>query len=147
MPLGQIDLPVTFEGPANFRLETLTFEVVGFHGAYHAILGQPCYAKFIVVPNYTYLKLKMPGSKGVITVGAPAQHTYHCEVECGDVAAATVASMHELAVLQAQLAEGTLDSNKGAQSFKPVEKSKEVLLDPSDDKGKVARVGTSLTPK
>jgi hypothetical protein len=44
--------------PANFRTETLTFEVVGFHGTYHAILGQPCYAKFMAIPNYAYLKGK-----------------------------------------------------------------------------------------
>jgi hypothetical protein len=25
------------------------------------VLGRPCYAKFMAVPNYTYLKLKMPG--------------------------------------------------------------------------------------
>jgi len=38
-PLGQIDLPVCFGTPSNFRKEVLTFEVVGFHRAYHAILG------------------------------------------------------------------------------------------------------------
>jgi hypothetical protein len=37
----------------NFCKDTLTFEVVGFKGAYHAILGRPCYAKFMAVPNYT----------------------------------------------------------------------------------------------
>jgi hypothetical protein len=67
-PLGQIDLPITFGDKSNFRTKTLTFEVVGFHGTYHAILGQPYYAKFMDVPNYTYLKLKMPGLHGVITV-------------------------------------------------------------------------------
>jgi hypothetical protein len=61
LPLGQLDLPVCFGTPSNFRKETLTFEVVGFRGTYHAVLGRPCYAKFMVVPNYTYLKLKMPG--------------------------------------------------------------------------------------
>ena len=44
-PLGQIDLPVCFGTAANFRKEVLTFEVVGFRGSYHAILGRPCYAK------------------------------------------------------------------------------------------------------
>ena len=39
MPLGQIDLPVTFGGPSNYRTEALTFEVVGFHRTYPAILG------------------------------------------------------------------------------------------------------------
>jgi hypothetical protein len=44
----------------KFRTEPTTFEVVGFLGSYHAILGRPAYAKFMVVPNYTYLKLKIP---------------------------------------------------------------------------------------
>ena len=39
MSLGQIDLPITFGGSSNYRIETLTFKVVGFHGTYHAILG------------------------------------------------------------------------------------------------------------
>ena len=34
MPLGQVDLPITFGGPSNYRTETLTFKVVGFHGTY-----------------------------------------------------------------------------------------------------------------
>ena len=50
-------------------METLTFEVVGFHGTYHASLGCPCYAKFMAVPNYTYRKPKMSGPCGVITIG------------------------------------------------------------------------------
>jgi hypothetical protein len=69
-PLGKLDLPVCFGTPSNFRKETLTFEVVGFRGIYHAVLGRPCYAKFMVVPNYTYLKLKMSGPNEVITVGS-----------------------------------------------------------------------------
>jgi hypothetical protein len=39
IPLGQIDLRVTFGDSTNYRTETLTFEVVSFHGSYHAILG------------------------------------------------------------------------------------------------------------
>jgi hypothetical protein len=78
----RIDLPVCFGTPSNFRKETLTFEVVGFHGTYHAILGRPCYAKFMAVPNYTYLKLKMLGPKGVITIGPSYEHAYECNVEC-----------------------------------------------------------------
>ena len=51
MPLGQIDLPVTFGGPSNYKTETLTFKVVGFHGTYHAILGRPFYAKLPTTPT------------------------------------------------------------------------------------------------
>jgi hypothetical protein len=48
-PLGQIDLPVTFGDKSNFRTETLTFEVVSFHGTYHTVLGQRCYMKFMAI--------------------------------------------------------------------------------------------------
>jgi hypothetical protein len=75
-PLRQIDLPVWFGTPDNFRKETLTFEVVGFRGVYHAILGRPCYAKFMVVLNYTYLKMKMSSPKGVITVGSSIERAF-----------------------------------------------------------------------
>jgi hypothetical protein len=50
-PLGQLDLPVCFGTPSKFRRETLTFEVVGFRGTYHAVLGRPCYAKFMASPT------------------------------------------------------------------------------------------------
>jgi hypothetical protein len=75
-PLGQIDLHVFFWNPNNFRWEVLTFNVVGFTGTYHAILGRPCYAKFMAIPNYTYLKLKMPGPNDVITISMTSQHAY-----------------------------------------------------------------------
>ena len=48
-----------FGSRANFHSEVLTFEVVDFSGSYHAILGRPWYTKFMAIPNYTYLKLKM----------------------------------------------------------------------------------------
>jgi hypothetical protein len=67
--LGQINLSITFGDKSNFRTETIIFEMVGFHRTYHAILGRSCYAKFMAVPNNTYLKLKMSGSHGVITIG------------------------------------------------------------------------------
>ena len=57
-PVRQINLPITFGDLANFYLKVLTFKVVDFPRSYHAILGRPCYAKFMVIPNYTYLKLK-----------------------------------------------------------------------------------------
>ena len=43
--------------------------VVDFPGSYHTILGRPCYAKFMAIPNYTYLKLKMLGPHRIITIG------------------------------------------------------------------------------
>ena len=42
-----------FGDRANFCSKDLTFEVVDFLGSYHAILGRPCYAKFMAIRNYT----------------------------------------------------------------------------------------------
>ncbi|XP_066385026.1 uncharacterized protein [Miscanthus floridulus] len=91
-PLGQIDLSITFGDHANFCSEVLTFEVVDFLGSYHAILGRPCYAKFMVIPNYTYLKLKMPGLNGIITIGSTLSHTYTCDREHYELTTAVINS-------------------------------------------------------
>ncbi|XP_066374063.1 uncharacterized protein [Miscanthus floridulus] len=79
MPLGRIQLNVTFGQPDNFHKESLTFEVVDFPSIYHALLGWPCFAKFMSIPNYTYLKLKMLGPKGVITVEGSFEQAYYYE--------------------------------------------------------------------
>jgi hypothetical protein len=106
-PLGQIDLPITFGTPTNFGKETLTFEVVGFHGPHHAILGRPCYAKYMAVPNNTYLKLKMPGPHEVITISTSFQRTYECNVKCCEHASAILASK-ELPTIMVEATEGSL---------------------------------------
>ena len=144
VPLGQIDLPVTFGNPINYRMETLTFEVVGFHRTYHTILGHPCHAKFMAVPNYTYLNLKMSGPHRVITIDTSFQRAYECEVECCDHATATVASK-ELAAIRKEVAEEAPDPKWSAGYFEPIEGSKEVLIDLSGSKGKVVRIGTTLS--
>jgi hypothetical protein len=71
-----------------FGLPSKTGCDIGFRGTYHAVLGRPCYTKFMAVPNYTYLKLKMPGPNGVITIGPTYRHTYECDVECVEYAEA-----------------------------------------------------------
>ena len=68
------------------------------------------------VPNYTYLKLKMPGPHGVITVNTSFQRAYECEVECCGHATAIVAS-GELAALKENVAEEALDVKKSTGSF------------------------------
>ena len=110
-PLGQIDLPVMFGNRANFRLEVLTFEVVDFLGSYHTILGRPCYAKFMAISNYTYLKLKMPGPNDVITVGSTFSHAYTCDREHYELTTAIINSS-ELPRLGELSTPVVLDCNK-----------------------------------
>jgi hypothetical protein len=69
IPLGLVVLPVTFgETRDNYRTEYVKFEVADFETSYHAILGILAIAKFMAVPHYTYLVLKMPSPAGVLTL-------------------------------------------------------------------------------
>jgi hypothetical protein len=146
-PLGQIDLPVWFSTLDNFRKEMLTFEVVGFRGAYHAILGRSCYAKFMAVLNYTYLKMKMPGPKGVITVGSSIEHAFDCDVECVEHAEALALDEALVASMEKLVNEDLDSAAKYAGSFEAAEQTKDVPLDPTAPEGKALRVSSTLDPK
>jgi hypothetical protein len=146
LPLERIDLPVCFGTPSNFRKEALTFEVVGFRGTYLAVLGRPCYAKFMAVPNYTYLKLKMSGPNGIITVGSTYRHAYECDVECVEYAEALAESEALIADLE-RLSQEAPDAKRHAGNFEPVEAVKSVSLDPSNDASKQVQIGSELDPK
>jgi hypothetical protein len=49
--------------------------------AYNAFLGQPILSKFMVIPHYAYLVLKMPGLRGVISIRGDAKHAYDYDKE------------------------------------------------------------------
>jgi hypothetical protein len=146
-PLGQTDLPVWFGTPDNFRKETLTFEVVGFRGTYHTILGRPCYAKFMAAPNYTYLKMKMPGPKGVITVGSSIEHAFNCDIKCVEHVEALALDEALVATMEKLVNEDLDSTAKHAGSFEAVEQTKKVPLEPAAFEGKVLRVSSTLDPK
>ncbi|XP_066361314.1 uncharacterized protein [Miscanthus floridulus] len=100
--------------------------------------------KFMAVPNYTYLKLKIPGPGGVITVGTSFQRAYECEVECCDHATAIVA-FGELTAIKKEDTEEVPDPKKSTRSFEPMEGSKEVIIDLGSTKGKTVHIGTMLS--
>ena len=54
--------------------------------AYHAILGRPALAKFMAIPHYTYMVLKMPAPKGVITLRGDVKRSFPCEQESYELA-------------------------------------------------------------
>jgi hypothetical protein len=66
--MGRVQLEVLFGKKGNSRREPIWFEVADISSPYHALLGRPALAKFMAVPHYTYLKMKLPGPRGVITV-------------------------------------------------------------------------------
>jgi hypothetical protein len=124
-PLGQIDLPVWFGTPSNFRKEMLTF---------------------MAVPNYTYLKMKMPGPNGVITVGSSIEHTFDCDVECVEHAEALALDEALVTTLEMMVNEDLDSTAKHAGSFEAAEQTKEVPLDPAAPDGKALRVSSTLDP-
>jgi len=146
LPVGRINLPVYFGTVANFKKETITFEVVGFWGTYHAIIGRPGYAKFMAIPNYTYLKLRIPGPKGVITVSSSFDHTYECDVECVEYGEAVESSMELVSKLEALAVEAP-EPKRHAGSFEPAEGSKKIPLDPNGSDNKVLTISADLNPK
>jgi hypothetical protein len=56
--------------------------VADFPSIYHALFGQPCFTKFMAVPNYTYLKLKMLGLNRVITIEGTFKQAYYYKQDC-----------------------------------------------------------------
>ena len=53
---------------SNYRIEHINFYITNFNTADHAILGRPALAKFMAVPYYAYLVLKMPSPTGVLSL-------------------------------------------------------------------------------
>ncbi|KAK3160946.1 hypothetical protein QOZ80_1BG0068980 [Eleusine coracana subsp. coracana] len=79
IPLGQITLPVTFGTRENYRTECITFEVADLDSTYDAIIGRPSIAKFMAIPHYPYMMMKLPGSNGVISLHSDVHTSYDCD--------------------------------------------------------------------
>ena len=101
----------------------------------------------MVVPNYTYLKLKMLGPNSVITVGSTFLHAFTCDHEHFELATTIINSV-ELPRLGESSTLAVLDCNKPASStaFRPLEETKTVGIDPTDPT-KMVQIGTQLPAK
>ena len=128
------------------------FEVVKLKSPYHALFGRPAYARFMARPCYVYLKIKMPGPKGPITVDGDRRIARECEE--GDAAYAEVAcAAEELKYHQANvdpadmspLKKPTTDAEPPLK-FKPTNDTKTVDFVPGDST-KQFTIGTGLDPK
>jgi hypothetical protein len=100
----------------------------------------------MAVPNYTYLKLKMLGPNGVITVGPTYKHAFECDVECVEYAEALAESEALIADLES-LSKELPDAKRHAGNSEPAETVKVVPLDPNGDASKQIRIGSGLDPK
>jgi hypothetical protein len=69
---------VLFGEKGNSRREPIWFEVVDISSPYHVLLGRPALAKFMVVPHYAYLKMKLLGPRGVIMISGCYKKSMEC---------------------------------------------------------------------
>jgi hypothetical protein len=152
-PLGTVVLPVTFGTRENYRTEFIKFEVANFESSYHAILGRPVLAKFMAVPHYVYLLLKMPGRSGVLTLRGDLKKSYDCNQEAIQYASTSRvldASAEVLAAAQ-QLSQAELDIPTKKASQSGVKMTGETALKTiqlqEGDSSKTAIIGAGLGDK
>jgi hypothetical protein len=147
-PVSNITLLVTFGTRENFCIENLQFEVANFETAYNAFLGRLTLTKFMAIPHYAYLVLKMPGPHGVISIRGHVKHAYDCNKESCEMDDRLTTSV-ELQELKKALAESPLDliMPKAKTSIQSKDSlSKKVPLS-TKEPTKVAHVGNNLDPK
>jgi hypothetical protein len=68
MSCSSISLPVTFETPENYCMESILFDVAEVNLPFNAILGRLTLYQFMAVAHYWYLVLKMPAPNRVIKI-------------------------------------------------------------------------------
>jgi hypothetical protein len=148
-PLGHIYMSVTFGTPDNYRAEFLRFEVASFDCGYNAIIGRPELAKFMTIPHYTYMILKMPGPQGIITVRADFQGVAECFQVAIQAALTTKPSTTSSAQANSKPEEDlTVPANEAqaVTSMRPTEETKRINLGFTDER-KTAIISSSLDDK
>jgi hypothetical protein len=154
-PMGKIRIDVMFGNRDNCRVENLMFEVVDLDSPYHAVLGRPALAKFMASTHVAYLKMKMPGPRGVITIIGDYKRSMAC-ASTGSNLAKTLFIAEEKkklkrameiveAVVAGKSMPGIANPN-GSTSFQVDKEVKKVALDEVFPE-RVALIGAVLDPK
>jgi hypothetical protein len=154
IPLGSVVLPVTFgETRENYRTEYIKFKVVDFETSYHAILGRPAIAKFMAVPHYTYLVLKMPSPTGVLSLQGDLKISFDCDTEAVELAATNQVPNVMMVIYAAskKLAPSEIDIPEKSDNANKVQPAEEVQVKTIDlgtgDNSKTTTTGAGHDPK
>jgi hypothetical protein len=154
IPLGSVVLPVTFgETRENYCTEYIKFEVADFETSYHAILSRPAIAKFMAVPHYTYLALKMPSPAGVLSLQGDLKISFDCDTEAVELAAINQVpnAMMEIYAASKKLAPTELEIPEKSDKANKPQPYEEVQLKAIDlgigDNSKTTMIGAGLDPK
>jgi hypothetical protein len=136
--------------PENYRTDFLRFEVARFDCGYNAIIGRTELAKFMAIPHYSYMILKMLGPQGIITVRADFQGA----AECFRGAIQTALTAEPSIALPSQANSRLEDENfmmpsneaQAATSKRPTKETKRINLGFSNER-KTAIISSSLEDK
>jgi hypothetical protein len=154
IPLGSVVLPVTFgETRENYRTEYIKFEVANFETSYNAILGRPAIAKFMAVPHYMYLVLKMPSPVGVVSLQGDLKISFDCDTEAVELTATNQVpnTMMEIYDASKKLAPTKLEIPEKTDMANKPQPSEEVQVKAinlgTDDSNKTTTIEAGLDPK
>jgi hypothetical protein len=97
--------------------------VVDLNSPYHVLLGRPALAKFMAVPHYAYLKMKLPGPRGVINITGCYKKSIECTRASSKLVEALVIAEEKRQLLQRVAA---TQPGHSAPHLKPASGMKEV---------------------
>ena len=154
--MGKVCVDVLFGTKENCRTDNIQFEVVDLECPYHALLRSPTLAKFMISTNVAYLKMKMPGPNGVITISG----NYKRSMECASAGSCSAKSLiiaaekrkiNEVVALaqSAQLGMSGMPGMahlKQSRAFQVPKETKRINIDPAFPEHNVI-IGTGSTNK
>ena len=134
--MGRVSVDVLFGTRENCRTENILFDVVDLESPYHALLGRPTLAKFMAATHIGYLKMKMPGPNGIITIAGNYKRSFECAAAGSALAESLVIAeekkrIHEVVALaqSAQLGMPGMTNPHGSVAFQPIKETKSVPID------------------
>ena len=135
---------------SNYHIKHINIYVADFNTGYHAILGRPALAKFMAVPHYAHLVLKMSLPVGVLALRANLSVAYAYETESLALAEATDLSIQMASVVTDAKMVPTDDLEipvpEPPRASAKSKETKEVGLG-LDDSSKIIKIGAQLDPK
>ena len=127
--------------------------MVDLESPYHALLGRPALAKFMAVPHYAYLKMKMPSTKGILTITGDYKKSAACAADSSRLAESLVIAAEKRLLDQVVAMVGKrskmLPNPKESEaegSFKPAKETKKIPLHPEHPE-RHAVIGANLDSK
>ena len=151
--MGKIWVDVLFGTKENCQTESIQFEVVDLESPYHALLGRPALSKFMISTHVGYLKMKMPGPNGIITISGDYKRALECASAGSCLAesliiAAEKKKIHEVVALaqSAQLGMPGMANPEQNATFEVPKETEKINVDPACPDHNVI-IGTGLTEK